>query len=212
MRVLPVENEPRGTVTTRIDLLRHGQCEGGDLFRGHLDVELTPAGFAQMQRACAGGQWHAVISSPLQRCWQFARTVSSIVVADSRLRETSFGDWDGKSISEVWRNDHDRVSAWSRNPAVGCPPNGEPLHEVAARVDEFLKDCLRDYCGKNLLLVTHGGVVRMLLTQVLGTPIAHANRWAVPYGCFTRLAVYHDPSENQPPWFQIVSHNTLLDE
>lgn len=202
-------NQSLNTEVTRIDLLRHGQCEGGEIFRGRLDAKLTPEGFTQMQDACKAGEWHTVISSPLQRCWYFARDLSSAAVADSRLQEMSFGDWDGKIISEVWRDDYERISSWAKNPAASCPPNGELLHEVAARVDNFLVDCLCDYRGKNILLVTHGGIVRVLLTQALGMPLAYANRWDVPYGCVTRLAVYHDPLQHQPPWFQLISHNRM---
>lgn len=202
---------PQEMRVTRIDLLRHGECEGGDIFRGHFDAALSPAGFAQMQNACTPhcSPWQVVFSSPLQRCWQFAQGLTPGAVSDARLQEMSFGDWDGQAIADVWRDDHTRIAAWSRNPATSTPPNGEPLQRVGARVGAFLSHCLQQHSGKHLLLVTHGGIIRVLLCQVLGMPLAHANRWQVPYGCFTQLAVYEQPLSQEPPLFQLVCHNVL---
>lgn len=198
---------------THIDLLRHGECDGGDIFRGHFDAELSAAGLVQMQNACKvhGSSAQVVFSSPLRRCWHFARNFSQELavdaVSDARLQEMSFGDWDGKNIADVWRDDHARIAAWSRNPAASTPPNGEPLHQVSTRVTTFLSDCLLHHRGKHILLVTHGGIVRVLLCQILGMPLAHANRWQVPYGCVTKLAVYEEPNSDAPPLFQLVCHN-----
>lgn len=195
--------------TTRIDMLRHGQCEGGDIFRGQVDARLTEAGEAQMRAAYRAAQceWDVVISSPLQRCWQFAKTLKAAAggaTVDVRLREMSFGDWDGVNIAEIWQRDYERISAWSRDPTAISAPNGEPLAEVAERVAAFYADCVTQHHGKKVLLVTHGGIVRVLLTHILGMPLAHANRWEVPYGCLSRLAVYRDQEHQQ---CQLVSHN-----
>lgn len=197
---------------TRIDLLRHGECEGGDIFRGHFDAALSSAGHVQMQKACDPhcSPWQVVFSSPLQRCWRFAQGLTSAPVSDARLQEMSFGDWDGRQITDVWREDHARISAWSRNPATNTPPNGEPLAQVAARVGSFINESLQQHSGKHLLFITHGGIIRVLLCQVLGMPLAHANRWQVPYGCFTQLAVYEQPLNKEPPLFQLVCHNSLV--
>lgn len=211
MRVSPVAKSVSEMAATRIDVLRHGQCEGGEIFRGHFDAKLTDGGLAQMQVAYQAGQceWDVIISSPLQRCWQFANSLGSIKaspVVDVRLQEMSFGDWDGANIAEVWQRDYERVAAWSRNPAESTPPNGEPLATVAARVAAFFADCVAEHRGKNILLVTHGGIVRVLLTHILGMPLAHANRWEVPYGCLSRIAVYHDQNDQRA---QLVSHNSI---
>ncbi len=58
------------TVTTTIDLLRHGACEGGEIFRGSSDVALSEQGWQQMRAAIADetAPWQAVVSSSLQRC------------------------------------------------------------------------------------------------------------------------------------------------
>lgn len=199
---------PEELKVTHIDLLRHGQCEGGAIFRGHFDAPLTAAGFAHMQavHAASGAEWDRIISSPLQRCWRFAETLAPLatVAADARLKEMSFGDWDGMNIAEIWRDDAVRIAAWSRDPAAFTPPGGEPLVEVDQRVASLLADLVGAHAGQKVLLITHGGVIRVLLTRLLGMPLAHANRWEVPYGCFSRVAVYHHQNEQR---CQLVAHN-----
>ena len=49
--------------TTTIDLLRHGQCEGGEIFRGSTDVALSEAGWQQMRHATQEeDNWDRVIT------------------------------------------------------------------------------------------------------------------------------------------------------
>lgn len=176
---------------TRIDLLRHGECEGGAIFRGHNDVALTPAGRGQMQQAIAkAGSWQQVISSPLRRCRSFAVDLSPVRF-DERLREMTFGGWDGRLIEEVWRDDEVLISAWSRDPSIVTPPGGEPLAAVATRVMACFAELLEQHRGQQLLLITHGGVIRVLLSQLLGMPLSHAGRIHVPYAALASVAVYH---------------------
>lgn len=202
---------PLDLMVTQIDLLRHGECEGGDIFRGHFDARLTAAGLQRMQTVATASKttWQTVLSSPLQRCRQFAEGLApctATVVTDARLQEMSFGDWDGKKIADIWRDDEARISAWSRDPTAVTPPNGEPLAEVNQRVASFLTDCISAYAGQKILLVTHGGIIRVSLTHLLGMPLAHTNRWEVPYGCFSRVAIYHQQQEQR---CQLVAHNFL---
>lgn len=64
--------------TTLVDLLRHGEPEGGRRYRGSLDDPLSDRGWDQMWRAASGDTpWDLVISSPLRRCREFAEQLSS---------------------------------------------------------------------------------------------------------------------------------------
>jgi len=63
----------REASTTVIDLLRHGDVEGGDVFRGSSDDPLSDDGWRQMQDALEDKSgWDVIITSPLQRCCEFA--------------------------------------------------------------------------------------------------------------------------------------------
>ena len=94
-------------ITTRLDLLRHGTCSDGQIYRGRTDSPLSPAGEEQMGSTIQGQNWDVIYCSPLQRCHGFAQQLSAQLeiplVADERLIELDFGDWDGQSIETVWQ-------------------------------------------------------------------------------------------------------------
>jgi len=59
-----------------LDLLRHGQPEGGNVFRGRTDHPLTEEGWQQMYQSCENRQWDVIITSPLSRCQEFAHKLA----------------------------------------------------------------------------------------------------------------------------------------
>ena len=199
------DDEPMNDVT-RIDLLRHGECEGGHIFRGHNDVCLSDRGLAQMRRSTtSGGPWSRIISSPLQRCRVFAeQLIGAPLVFDERLQEVGFGVWEGRPVEEVWRTDTEVITAWSRDPTSATPLGGEPLMAVAERVNACFRELYTEYRGQRLLLVTHGGVIRVLLSQVMGMPLSCAGRIHVPYAALSTVAIYHHDSGDQ---IQLLGHN-----
>ena len=90
---------------TNVYLLRHGECEGGSILRGQVDVPLSSVGLGQMQAAvkklpkCPD----IIVSSSLRRCAQFANQLHGEtgidVHVDDGLQEINFGDWDGQPSS-----------------------------------------------------------------------------------------------------------------
>lgn len=198
-------------VETQVTVLRHGQCLGGDIFRGRFDAQISTEGLAQMQAALANvaDHWDVIISSPLRRCSEFALQAAAdaqcAYLENEHLQEMAFGDWDGQRIADIWQQQTPLIQAWSNDPAANTPPNGESLAAVAQRAERVWQTLLQHYAGKKVLLVTHGGFIRVLLTHLLGMPLANANRWQVPYACVSRLSVLQAP--HQPPRFQLVGHN-----
>jgi len=180
---------------TQLFLLRHGSCEGGRIFRGLNDVALTNEGFQQMTRSCqqAHQAWDLIVSSPLQRCRRFAEAYAAEagipLHIDDRLREMSFGEWEGRLIDEIWASDHQSLKAWSENPERNTPPSGEPLADVAQRLLAAYADWLKSCEGKTLLFVMHGGVIRVLMASLLNIPLAFANHFEVPYASMSQLDV-----------------------
>ena len=183
--------------STQLDLLRHGECEGGAIFRGSSDVKLLPEGLAKMQRRCRelGEAWDLIISSPLQRCREFAtrwsRQHNIELQIENELQEIHFGEWEGQQIDTLWQQDRQRLQAWSLNPEAQTAPGGEAIHEVHARVKRVLTRIEESQRGKKILLVIHGGIIRVALAEFLGMPCAAINRIDVPYASLSRLAIYH---------------------
>ena len=207
------------TVTT-IDLLRHGECEGGLIFRGHTDSPLNETGWQQMQQAIkqhpqqrelhphpAKDRWQTVISSPLLRCKAFAETMSGQVLLEPQLREISFGDWDGQLTEQVHQTAPEAVEAFWQNPAENTPPNGESLLAFQQRVAAAWHSITEQYKGKNILLVTHGGGIRLILAHVLQMPLRPVSYLSVPHGCLTQIKIFHQPQAQD--WPQLIFHQPL---
>lgn len=200
--------QQRDKVTT-VDILRHGKTEGGEIFRGSTDLVLNTEGWQQMQDALDGVEgWQQIITSPMQRCLQFARELAGkngiAYDINENLREISFGDWDGKSFAEIKQNDAGLFHNFWRDPVNHTPPNAESIETFCIRVSEGFWQEIGRHQGKHVLLVVHGGVVRALLSEVLQTSMHSLMRFDVPYACLTRIKIYHD-DENH--WPQLVFHN-----
>lgn len=179
----------------RLDVLRHGECEGGEIFRGHNDAALSAEGWQTMQAAVTqySGRWSRIISSPLSRCAAFAENLAAkerlTLSTEPGFTEISFGDWEGRPIATIWREQAELMAAWRNNPYEHTPPSGETFSDFSARVDTALQGLLHRYSGERLLLVTHGGVIRHLLVRALKLEPHGLSGLQVPYGCMAQLIV-----------------------
>ncbi|PAW50174.1 histidine phosphatase family protein [Pseudomonas moraviensis] len=179
-------------MTLRLDLLRHGETELGGGLRGSLDDALTEKGWAQMRAAViAGGPWDRLISSPLQRCARFAadlgKQLGLPVHLDKDLQELHFGAWEGQSAVALMETDAEALGLFWADPYAFTPPQGEPVSDFAARVLGAVARLHQAYAGERVLLISHGGVMRLLLAQARGLPreqllnveVAHASLFAL---------------------------------
>ncbi len=188
-----------------VDVLRHGECEGGDIFRGSTDVALSAQGEETMRNQLAAhGQDYALIaSSPLRRCREFATEVAEsrslpLTVIDG-FREMHFGEWEGQQRTAVAEREAQFHSAWLADPETHTPPGAEPLHQVYERVADAMATLVAHPVIQDTqaptLLVCHGGIIRTLMALALALPLSSARRLAVPYGCVTRLWFAQDPRQ-----------------
>lgn len=196
---------------SRIDLLRHGACEGGEIFRGSTDVALSEIGWAQMQSkidAVDEAHWDRIISSPLQRCARFAERLAAQrqlpLSCDEALREIHFGDWEGLPHSEAQQRDPEVWRRFWESPEQASPPNGENMADFSRRVCQALDNIAEQYAGESVLLVVHGAVIRVMICHWLGMPMGAMTRLSVPYAGFSRFYVYRQP--HREPWVQLHSH------
>lgn len=177
-----------------VDLLRHGEVEGGVRFRGGRDDPLTASGWEQMARATAGNHgWTEILSSPSQRCAGFARRLADARGLPLRLvdnlRERRFGDWEGVSPDEI--SPEDLARFWE-NPASFTPPGAEPFGAFRQRVLRAWEDLLASGC-QHPLIVTHGGVIRVLIAETLRMPDEALLLIEVPFASLTRLRIHEPP-------------------
>lgn len=178
---------------TLIDLLRHGEPEGGRRFRGSaIDDPLTEAGMVQMRRTVGDQRpWSHIITSPLRRCRLFAEGLAAGLgipcEVEEAFREVGFGAWEGQSPEQIIAREEARYIAFYRDPVRNRPEGAEPLHTFAHRVSSSLDRLMAIQAGKHLLVVTHAGVIRAALGHILGADPIGWYRCRVDYAGLTRI-------------------------
>ena len=181
-------------MTLRLDLMRHGETELGGGLRGSLDDALTDTGWAQMREAVVGqGPWDRLISSPLQRCAGFAEALGTQlhlpVQLEKDLQELHFGAWEGQSAAALMETDADGLGLFWADPYAFTPPQGERVADFATRVLAAVERLHAAYAGERLLLISHGGVMRLLLAQARGLPREQLLNVEVGHGAMFSLSV-----------------------
>lgn len=176
----------------QLDLLRHGETESGGGFRGSLDDALTPRGWAQLRAATRqAGPWDRLVSSPLQRCATFAHELAGQLGVplelEAGLRELHFGAWEGRSAAELMASDAEALGRFWADPYAFTPPGGEPVADFEARVLQAVARLARQYPGQRLLLISHGGVMRLLLARARGLARGQLLQVQVGHGALHRL-------------------------
>ncbi|AZZ75181.1 histidine phosphatase family protein [Pseudomonas sp. RU47] len=186
-------------MTLQLDLLRHGETELGGGLRGSLDDALTEKGWTQMRAAVVeGGPWDRIVSSPLQRCARFAAELGEqlnlSVHLDKDLQELHFGAWEGQSTAALMKTDAEALGLFWADPYSFTPPQGEPLSEFSFRVLAAVARLHSAYAGERVLLISHGGVMRLLLAQARGLPREQLLNVDVAHGALFALTIETDGS------------------
>lgn len=181
-------------MTLHLDLLRHGETELGGGLRGSLDDALTDTGWAQMRAAVVEqGPWDRLVSSPLQRCSRFAEELGTQlglpVQLDKDLQELHFGTWEGQSAATLMETDAEALGLFWADPYSFTPPEGERVEDFSTRVLAAVGRLHANYAGQRILLISHGGVMRLLLAQARGLPREQLLNVEVGHGALFSLAI-----------------------
>ena len=187
--------------TLTLDLLRHGETADGAIYRGRTDSLLTGQGRMQMEQTLTvhGQQspWQAVYSSPLQRCLHVARDYADQqglpLVEDARLQELDFGAWEGQTLEQVWRDYPEQSELFWQHPDKHPPPDGESIQALQQRLGLLLAELYQSEY-QQLLLITHGGVIRALVAGVLDISPQRWSALQLDHGSLSRIVFGIDPA------------------
>ena len=177
---------------TVIELLRHGEPVGGSRYRGQVDDPLSERGWQQMWQAVEGGSgWQRIVTSPLLRCREFALQLGERLAVpvhdEARFREVGFGEWEGRTRSELEQAQPGQVERFYRDPVAHRPPGAEPLDAFVTRVGLAFTELLGRHEGETVLVVAHAGVIRAILAHVLDIPPASMYRIHVANAGISRV-------------------------
>ncbi|SFL74015.1 alpha-ribazole phosphatase [Halanaerobium salsuginis] len=164
-------------MTTELILIRHGETDWNkkSLIQGQTDIELNQTGYhqAELLGACLKKidfNYDLIYSSDLSRARATASTTfgnKTDVIESSALREIDFGNWEGDNFNEIESKYPDLYLNWQKNPAIYNPPGGENLTQFSQRVGDYLTEIIEKNQEQKLIVVTHGGVVKIALSIFL---------------------------------------------
>jgi broad specificity phosphatase PhoE len=164
-------------VTTLL-LARHGESDWNRTRRwqGHADRPLTDLGRRQARELAerlADVELDAVYSSDLQRASETAEIVARSqgldVTTMPELREVDVGSWSGLTRTEAEERFPEAYVRWTAG-AEGWE-DGETYEELAARVVGAVHEIAEDFPGDRVLVVAHGGSIRVIHAAALGIDV-----------------------------------------
>ncbi|QNK63753.1 alpha-ribazole phosphatase [Pedobacter sp. PAMC26386] len=127
----------------------------------------------------------AVYSSPSFRCKVLAAEISPAYQQNKALHELNFGDWEGDTWDKV---DRDECEIWMNDFVNQAPPNGETMLEMQQRVMSFLDEILAQ-SYQNAAIITHGGVIRIILAHYRGIALKDSFMLKIEMGEVFKLSI-----------------------
>lgn len=153
-----------------IYFVRHAQTEWNaqNKVQGRNDSNLTAKGIAdanKLRKRLMNIDWTAIYTSPSKRTLETLEIVSgksSGVKEDERLVEMDLGDLEGMTMEEIKKKDADQFQYYWKQPSQYQYEKGENFTDVHVRVEQFLNELLQRYETGNILIMTHGVVIKMV--------------------------------------------------
>lgn len=153
-------------------LVRHGEIPSNikKVYAGRSAERLTDKGIHQAEEVAEklkSCNVHSIYSSPVQRALQTAEIIREKLKADffieSAFREMEMGPWEGLSELDVAQKYSEEWNTWKISPAELRLPGRETLDELLKRVLTGIQNIYRDGSSRNIVVVTHVAIIRVLL-------------------------------------------------
>ncbi len=198
------------TGTTTFHLVRHGDYSLlGRVLAGRIGgYSLSEAGLAQAHAvadALAAIPVAAVVSSPLERTRETAAPIAARcgceVAFDDDLLEIDFGDWTGRSFESL--REWEGWAAFTRFRSTAQVPGGESMLAVQTRSIAAVARLRRAYPDGNVVIVSHGDVIKSIVAHFLTIPLDLFRRFDIAPASRSIVAVTDEDARvlavNMPP-------------
>jgi broad specificity phosphatase PhoE len=166
---------------TTLIFIRHGETDWNaqQRWQGHSDTQLNDVGREQARRLADELEpVDAGYSSDLARARETAEILAARlgleVRLDPRLRERGFGAWEGMTMNEIESSFPEEQARWRAGKAAGV--GEESFEAFAARVGDFLEAVGRRHEGETVLVVAHGGTIRVAHALAAGLDYVQDHR------------------------------------
>ncbi|HIW49073.1 MAG TPA: histidine phosphatase family protein [Firmicutes bacterium] len=161
----------------RLYLIRHGETQWNKemRFQGWTDIPLSETGREQAQKLA----WRMrdipideIYASPLQRAVETARPMAQLkglsISTMQAFKEINFGPWEGMTAQEIREGWGESFVEFMKYPEAGTFPGEGSFDQVTERIRQGLDQVLEQKDGKNIAIVSHGGIVRLMIRYLMG--------------------------------------------
>lgn len=163
-------------------IVRHAESNWNKkgIFQGQKNPKLSSNGLIQASKihfGLKGIPVDYIYSSDLERAKRTAQILNSTlnvpIEITENIREIGFGQWEGLKRNEVQAKYPDEFNEWIRNGLIlEKIQDAETLNDLTGRLIQFIADVkLKHTDDKTILIVSHGGTIRILAKMLLGIPV-----------------------------------------
>jgi alpha-ribazole phosphatase/probable phosphoglycerate mutase len=180
-------------------LIRHGQVvtSGQDIFYGQSAVEMSPRGSEQMENVAEhlkDVSVDGIYCSDLSRARKGAEAIASrhsfTPVSCAAFRELNIGLWEGLTFEQVQQRFPGAIEERGRSLVQYRIPQGESLGDLSRRVLPAINAIVKRHHGKNIVLVAHGGVNRVIMADAIKLDLKNFYSLEQDYGCVNIIDYY----------------------
>ncbi len=168
--------------------IRHAETDGSGTFCGHSDPPVNDAGYAQIDhllKVLHDAPIAAIFTSDLQRASmtaaKLADTFSVPMTNRTTLREIDFGQWEGLTWNQIESLNPAFAAQWLEAFPKITAPQGESFKSFEARVMGEISYLLSQSNKRLTAVVTHAGVMRVVLRNLCGIEETAAWEMTKPY-------------------------------
>lgn len=186
----------------KIVLVRHGETEGNikGLYEGRSEVSISENGKKQalkLGELLKRYKFSKVYSSPQRRCKETLDIITeklnneAQIIYDDKLREIDFGLWEGldyKGIEELFPGEWSEFMTDFQRFTF---PKGEKFEEFYCRSVEFVEYLKLEEIKGNILIVTHGGVIRAILSYLMSLGMKGFYSIKPKQGAYSEINYFH---------------------
>ncbi|MDP7048792.1 MAG: histidine phosphatase family protein [Verrucomicrobiota bacterium] len=198
---------------TRLHLVRHGEVDEAyhEVFGGQIDMELSPNGHEQakcLAKFLGRRHFDRVYRSPMVRVRQTAEPLLDALGREAEviddLREVDFGVWTGYKWDEIQENFNADAEDWLLHLENNDIAEAESMDGYRSRIQCSLDRMMNEGAEQDLLVLCHGGVIRMLLSLLLDESFSKMDRYEVDFASLTviehRTSRVEIKLHNFAPW------------
>lgn len=171
---------------SKIYLVRHGETLWNKEQRSQgcsNDIPLSEEGLLQAKAIAKRLKKEKIdlfYSSDLIRAYKTASIISrehnAAVQKCSEFREINLGDWEGLRFDEIREKYNDIYNVWRKTPHLALIPNAERVSDIIIRAIGKLNKIIEENEDKNILIVSHGITIKVMLSAILGMELSNMHK------------------------------------